>query len=97
MICWMAFFFKLILIQKLAPGFASFGILFRFRKGVFEVSLARLGFPFDSILIVLGIFWVPFWHRKPSLSAPESVKHLHTTADTSRRPGADKKTKEQSN
>ena len=37
-----------------------------------------------SISVVLGTCLASFWHRKLSLSAPESVKHLQTTADTTR-------------
>ena len=43
-----------------------------FRKGVFECSLARVGIPLGSNLLILVIVLVPFWHRKLSLSAKHS-------------------------
>ena len=45
----------------------------------------RIGYfchPIGSMLMVFGTLLAPFWQRKSFLSAPESVKHLQTTADT---------------
>ena len=49
-----------------------------------EGSLACFGTLFDSILVASRTFGVPLWYWN-LLSAPESVKHQQTAADTSRR------------
>ena len=53
---------------KLGTWVSSFGTLVTystlFRKAVFEGSLARFGYPFGSISVASGTFWVPFWYRR---------------------------------
>ena len=52
--------------------FLVFGTIFwpMFYNGVFEGSLARFGFLWGICWVVLNTCLVQFWHRRPSLSAP---------------------------
>ena len=60
-------------------------IFFRSRSATVSFKVTWLVcFPFPSHFVRLGYLLIPFG-RKPSLAAPEPVKHLQTTADTSRR------------
>ena len=51
-----------------------------FRKGVFEGSLARLGSPVGSTLIVLDNLLTPFRHRNPSFRPSTPFSSLHSAA-----------------
>ena len=90
--CWMVFLLNLIGFGlKWDSLVASYWYIFLcLLDPVLQKCLWRfLGsfwFPFGSLLVAFWLFWIPFWVTtllpKPSLSEPESVKQMQTTAGT---------------